>query len=67
MRHLIGITDESRQQYREELMGTTVADFKEFADVLEMVKENGIVVVMGAGTAVNAANEDDWLTISKVM
>ncbi len=67
MRHLIGISDASRQQYREELMGTSPADFKAFADVLETIKDDGIVVVMGSVTAVNAANKDKWLTISKIM
>ena len=67
MRYLIGSTSESRQQYREELMATTVADFKAFADVLETVKDHGLVVAMGSQTAVNAANENNWLTVSKVM
>lgn len=67
MRYLIGSTDESRQKYREELLSTTTADFKAFADVLETVKNHGLVVAMGSQTAVNAANEAGWLKVSKVM
>jgi len=67
MRYLIGSTDKTRQRYRDQLMATTTADFKAFADVLETVKDNGIVVAMGSQTAVNDANEGDWLTVSKVM
>ncbi len=40
-RHLIGLTDEARQQYRDEVLSTTAADFKAFGEVLAQVNENG--------------------------
>lgn len=65
--HLLGESDESRQQYREQVLSTTAADFKAFADVLAQVQEQGQVVVMGSADAVTAANNDNWLKITKVM
>lgn len=37
-RWLLGVTDEERQKRREQILGTTAADFKAFADALEAVK-----------------------------
>lgn len=34
MRHLIGITDEERQRSRDEILGTSVEDFRAFGDLL---------------------------------
>ena len=66
-RHLIGLTDEARQQYRDEVLSTTVADFQAFGEVLAQMKEDGVVVVLGSADAINAANEDDWMEVSRVM
>lgn len=69
VRHLTGVNDEYRQQRREEVLGTAVADFHRFADALDAVKENGRVVVLGSGEAINAANAalgNQW-AITKVM
>jgi presequence protease len=57
-RHLINYTDEARQQYRTELLNTTVEDFKAFAEVAERVAESGTVVVLGSPGAIQAADED---------
>ena len=38
MRHVLGVSDEERQQRRDEILGTSVADFKRFADVLEAAR-----------------------------
>lgn len=35
VRHLLGVTDEERAQRREEILGTSVADFRSFADALQ--------------------------------
>jgi presequence protease len=66
-RHLIGLTDEARQQYRDEVLSTTPADFKAFGEVLAEVNHNGVVVVLGSADAINAANTDNWLAVSRVM
>jgi presequence protease len=69
MRHLAGDTDESRQQYRDEVLSTTPQDFKSFAEVLAGVKEHGEVVVLGAQESINKANAErgDWLDVTKVL
>jgi Zn-dependent M16 (insulinase) family peptidase len=69
MRYLVGDTDEIRQRMREEILGTTVADFREFADVLDQVADRGLVVVLGSQAAIEAANaaKPGWLDVSKVL
>ncbi len=69
VRYLFGESDAERQQIRNEILGTTVADFRAFADVLESVKTQGTVVVMGSQNALEAVNAErnDWLKLTKVM
>lgn len=69
MRHLLDVTDEIRQQRREEVLGTTLADFRAFADVLDAVKEKGRVVILGSEEGIQAANETqaNWLSVQKVL
>lgn len=69
-RYLAGITDEMRQQHRDEVLATTSADFNRFGDVLEPLISNGHVVVLGSQDAVeqaNAAKGSEWLKTTKVM
>jgi Zn-dependent M16 (insulinase) family peptidase len=68
-RYLTGDTDEVRQLRREQVLSTTVDDFKAFADVLERVNEAGLVAVLGSQDAIEDANESkgDWLQIQKVL
>jgi len=56
MRWLAGDTEESRQQLRDEVLSTTAADFKAFADALDQAQRAGVVVVMGSDRAVAEAN-----------
>jgi presequence protease len=69
VRHLTGYTDEARQAYREQILTTTAADFKAFADVLAQVRDNGRIVVLGSADAIKAANEQlaTPLELTKVM
>jgi Zn-dependent M16 (insulinase) family peptidase len=69
LRYLVGDTDEIRQRIREEILGTTTADFQTFADALEQVADRGLVVVLGSQTAIEAANaaKPGWLDVSKVL
>ncbi|KRX91254.1 Presequence protease 2, chloroplastic/mitochondrial, partial [Trichinella patagoniensis] len=57
LRHLLGVTDEEREIRREEILSTSLKDFKEFADVVETVKDKGVVVVVASPQDVAAANE----------
>jgi hypothetical protein len=66
-RYLVGETDDWLQRVRGEILGTTASDFKQFADALEPVAQQGDVVVVGNQTAIDAARaerpgvlEDVW-------
>src|SRR5690606_10121556 len=64
-RTLTGETDERLQKFRDEVLGTTAADFRELADALEAVKDAGDVVVLGSREALEGADLD--LAMTKVM
>jgi len=68
-RHLIGYSDAARQQYRDEVLSTTAADFRAFAEVLDRFNEAGEVVVVGAPDAIAVAQAEGGLdfTITKVL
>ena len=53
--------------YRDQVLRTTVNDFRAFARALDYVKEEGLVVAMGSTEAINAANESNWLEVTKVL
>jgi hypothetical protein len=57
MYHLVGETEESRQQLRDEVLAASPADFRDFADALSGLAQNGRVVVLGAEEAIAQANE----------
>ncbi len=68
-RYLIGYDDEARQQYRDEVLGTTPAHFHAFGEVLEAARRAGRVVVLGAAEALRAANAEleEGLSLTAVM
>ena len=69
-RHLIGETDEIRQQIRDVVLATTAKEFKTFAEILKQVNEKGLVVVMGIQEAIKQANKErggKWLETLKVL
>jgi hypothetical protein len=57
-RWMMGITDEIRQQNRDEVLGTNIADFRAFADVLDTVAAQGHVAVIGSDVALKKANDE---------
>jgi len=69
VRYLFGESDAERQQIRNEILATTVADFRAFADVLAQVKSQGTVVVMGSQNTLETVNAErnGWLKLTKVM
>jgi len=69
MRHLLKITDAERQERREQILGTTVDDFKAFAETLEAVKANGQIVAVASADAVAKANEkrSGLLTVKNIL
>ncbi|PID56739.1 peptidase M16 [candidate division KSB3 bacterium] len=58
VRYLLGENDEFHQNIRDEVLSTTVQDFKDFAEVLERVSDQGDVVVLGSEDAIQAANAE---------
>ncbi len=69
-RYLAGVTEENRQQLRDQVLSTTQADFKAFAEVLDHLRRGGHVVVLGAAEAIGKANQQkggDWLRITQVL
>ncbi|MFH1350226.1 MAG: insulinase family protein [Pseudomonadota bacterium] len=69
IRHLSGESDEDRQRMREEVLSTTPSDFRAFAQVLEAVKETGLVKVLGSQGSIQEALKDrpGWLNVLKVL
>lgn len=68
-RHLVGVSDDELQKIRDEVLSTTPAHFKQFADALDMVKEHGLVAVAGSEENLRSVNGErkDWLKITKVL
>jgi Zn-dependent M16 (insulinase) family peptidase len=69
VRYLAGYTPEIRQQVREQVLGAAVDDFRNLADVLEKVSQNGVVAVLGSADAISEANQerDGFLTVKTVL
>ncbi len=68
VRWLVGETDASRQQMRDEILSTTTADFRKFGEALAELNQQARVVVMGSADALHAAAETGrTLQVTKVM
>jgi len=66
LRYLNGNDDEDRQRMRDEVLSTTASDFRAFADVLEGVKDNGLVKVLGSKGAIEEVAGDPQLPLKVV-
>ncbi|OMO63192.1 hypothetical protein COLO4_32675 [Corchorus olitorius] len=58
LRHLLGVTEEERQTRREEILSTSLNDFKEFADAIDAIKDKGVAVAVASPDDVEAANKE---------
>ncbi|PKA56112.1 Presequence protease 1, chloroplastic/mitochondrial [Apostasia shenzhenica] len=69
LRYLLGITDEERERRREEILSTSLKDFHEFAEFVDAVKDNGVVVAVASHDDVAAANEQKsgFFDVKKVL
>lgn len=69
MRYLLGESDADRQRTRDDILATTVQEFRQFAGVLAELNKQGRVVVMGSSAAIDAANTShrNWLKVQKVL
>ena len=61
LHYLTGQTDERRQKLRDELLSTTAADFKEFADFLGM--ENAVTSVLGSSNVIKKSGVEFQSTL----
>jgi presequence protease len=68
-RTLIGMNDTRRQQFRDEVLGTTVRDFKAFGETLSELAQSGEIVVLGSAEAITKANKErkGFLEVKKVL
>jgi Zn-dependent M16 (insulinase) family peptidase len=57
LRYLLGESDEVRQVMREQVLSTTVDDFRQFAEVLRAAAAQARIVVLGSSGAIAGANE----------
>jgi Zn-dependent M16 (insulinase) family peptidase len=68
-RQLSGVTDEDRQVIRDEVLDTSLSDFNDFVQILDAIKDKGLVKVLGSQSAIEGALKDrpGWLEIVKVL
>lgn len=59
-RYLTGYTAQIRQQERDEMLGSTAKDFRDFADALDAASQNGIICVIGENKAGSLADRLGW-------
>ncbi|KAJ8471823.1 hypothetical protein OPV22_026166 [Ensete ventricosum] len=69
MRYLLGVTEEERKRRREEILSTSLKDFKEFADAIEAVKNSGVMVAVASPEDVTRANTErpGFFEVKKVL
>jgi Zn-dependent M16 (insulinase) family peptidase len=70
IRTLTNLDEEYLQKFREQVLSTTIEDFKAFADSLASLNENACVIVIGSAEKINAANQkrgNGWLKVKKVL
>ncbi|KAI7725945.1 hypothetical protein M8C21_013233 [Ambrosia artemisiifolia] len=58
LRYVSGVSEEDRQARREEVLSTRPSDFKEFAGVVDAIKDQGVVVAVASEHDVDAANKE---------
>ena len=69
VRFLKGEALSDRQKYRDEVLRTSIRDFKSFADKLSIVKTDGRAIVFGSEASLTQANEvlPEKLSISRAV
>ncbi|KAL2349570.1 hypothetical protein Fmac_003570 [Flemingia macrophylla] len=69
LRYILGITEEERQRRREEILSTSLKDFKHFMDAMEAIKDKGVVVAVASPEDIEAANKSrpDFFQVKKAL
>ncbi|CAH8384169.1 unnamed protein product [Eruca vesicaria subsp. sativa] len=58
LRRLLNVTDEERQIRREEILSTSLKDFKEFAEAVDSVRDKGVAVAVASQEDIDGANKE---------
>ncbi len=68
VRYLTGEDDEKLQAIRDQVLATTANDFRRFAGLLDKVRDQGTVVVLGNEAAIERANAEGkgFLTLVRI-
>ncbi len=69
LRYLSHDKDEDRQQMRDEVLMTSTREFSAFAEVLDALKDRGLVKVLGPKSAIDESisTRGDWLKLLQVL
>ncbi|MCG6981719.1 MAG: insulinase family protein, partial [Deltaproteobacteria bacterium] len=67
--YLTNENEDNRQVLREEVLNTSAADFGNLVQVLDAVKQNGLVKVMGSASSIEeaTAQKEGWLEVFKLL
>ena len=65
LRHLLNITDEARQIYRDEVLNTNVNDFNNFSNNIKDLPNTGIKIMVGSENAFNEFVNDAENNVKK--
>lgn len=66
LRYLNGNDDESRQRIRDEVLSTTVQQFREFADLMEHVRDKGLIKALGSERAIKEAIQEHHIPLKVI-
>ncbi len=68
-RYLANESEAELQLIREQILGTTLADFKRFGELLHEALPDARTVVLGSAAAIEAANAErgGWLTVQRIL
>lgn len=64
--YIVGMTDEMRQQQRDEVLATTQEDIRSLADLVDACMEENAVCVLGSSSKVNEA-QDVFKTVKSIL
>ncbi|HEX3053722.1 MAG TPA: insulinase family protein [Aggregatilineaceae bacterium] len=69
VRYLTGESNAMRQTIRDEVLQTKLDNFKQFGAILDRLRDQGTVVVLGSQAAINESNtaNGEWLKVVPVM
>jgi len=69
-RRLTGLTDEIRQEWRDQVLSLKNSDLQALGDLFSELAKSGVVVVLGSQAALEGAiaeRGEDWMNISPVL